>query len=370
VSSATAVPETWELTGDGARETLARVGRGRLLGDAFLRLRFADGFSHARSMAFATTLALVQGVIAVVGLAAVLGTTSVAHFTVRGIRSAVPGPASHVLTDAVSQAAHTGASDRWLPVVLGTVGALVTGATLLGQLERALNRMYGVEQDRLTVAKYTRALALALTAGAAATVSFILFAFGRSISNELGGTARPVWGVLRWPIAIGLAIVAFGLLFRWAPASSAGVVVARVRLDDLGRLVVCGDAPVRPRLPLELDVRADLRPFGGHRRAAALGAGVVRRDPLRRRRGRAAGSGASRSAAGAIGRRGSGPSRAGARDAVAARAGQVLTIASSTATATMIVAKNTNFGQKASPAMERVVPAPERRETGADGRRA
>jgi YihY family inner membrane protein len=217
VSTATAVPETWELTGDDARTTLAHVGRGRLLRDAFLRLRFADGFSHARSMAFVTTLVLVQGVIAVVGLAAVLGNRSVADFTVRGIRSAVPGPASRVLTDAVSQAAHTGASDRWLPVVLGTVGALVTSVTLLGQLERALNRLYGVEQDRPTVAKYTRALVLTLTAGAAAAVSFVLFAFGRSISRELGGTARTAWGVLRWPIAIGLAIVAFGLLFRWAP---------------------------------------------------------------------------------------------------------------------------------------------------------
>ena len=73
MSTANKVPETWRLTGDDAKETLARVGRGALMRDAFLRLRWADGFSHARSMAYATTLIFVQGVIALVGLASVLG---------------------------------------------------------------------------------------------------------------------------------------------------------------------------------------------------------------------------------------------------------------------------------------------------------
>jgi hypothetical protein len=39
MSTATKVPETWELTGDDARETLMRTGRQRLLRDAFVRLR-------------------------------------------------------------------------------------------------------------------------------------------------------------------------------------------------------------------------------------------------------------------------------------------------------------------------------------------
>jgi YihY family inner membrane protein len=217
MSTAAPVPETWELTGDDARATLANVGRARLLRDAFLRLRLSDGFSHARSMAFATTLVLVQGLIAVVGLTAVLGETSVAHVTVRSIRDAVPGPASRVLTDAVTQAAATGTSDRWLPVLLGTVGALVSSATLLGQLERALNRMYGVERDRPSLQKYGHALLLSLSAGLAAAGAFVLLTFGRSFSHELGGSVRTAWGVLRWPLALLFVIVAMGLLFRWAP---------------------------------------------------------------------------------------------------------------------------------------------------------
>ncbi len=47
MSTATRVPETWELTGDDARETLASTGRLRLLQDAFVRLRHAAGTTHS-----------------------------------------------------------------------------------------------------------------------------------------------------------------------------------------------------------------------------------------------------------------------------------------------------------------------------------
>jgi hypothetical protein len=49
MSTATLVPETWELTGDDAWQTLRHTGRRRLLQDAFTRMRYSDGFSHTRS---------------------------------------------------------------------------------------------------------------------------------------------------------------------------------------------------------------------------------------------------------------------------------------------------------------------------------
>ncbi len=60
MSTANLVPETWKLTGDDARKTLASTGRLRLARDAFKRLRAADGFSHARSLAFATGLVFLR----------------------------------------------------------------------------------------------------------------------------------------------------------------------------------------------------------------------------------------------------------------------------------------------------------------------
>src|SRR6476469_4740514 len=109
MSAARFVPETWELTGDDARKTLRSPGRMKLARDAFVRFRAADGFSHARSLAFVTSLLLVQGVILLVGLAAALGDTDVSASIVRAISEAVPGPAGKALTAAVFHAYQTGA---------------------------------------------------------------------------------------------------------------------------------------------------------------------------------------------------------------------------------------------------------------------
>jgi YihY family inner membrane protein len=218
VSVAQLVPETWELTGDDARETLLRTGRRQLLRDAFVRLRASDGFSHARSLAFVISLLLVQGVILLVGLAAALGDTDVSATIVRSINEAAPGPAGRALTDAVFHAYRTGTSGQYFVLVVVGLTALVTGATLMGQMERALNRLYGIEQDRAPVQKYARATLLALTAGVLAVFAFSAFALGHGIGQGIGdSTATSIWRVVRWPLALALMTASIALLFRWSP---------------------------------------------------------------------------------------------------------------------------------------------------------
>jgi hypothetical protein len=71
MSTATSVPETYELEGDDAVRTLRSTGLGQLVKDSVTRFRAADGTSHTRSLAYQVTLALVPGLIAIVGLATV-----------------------------------------------------------------------------------------------------------------------------------------------------------------------------------------------------------------------------------------------------------------------------------------------------------
>jgi YihY family inner membrane protein len=218
VSTANPVPETFGLTGSDAKETLATTGRTRLLRDAFDRLRASDGFSHARSMAFVTSLIMVQGVIALVGLASVLGSGKVSDAIVGMLKEVFPGPAGVVLTDAVKQAHEAGAQNRSLALTLGLIGAMVTGTTLLGQIERAMNRAYGVEQDRPTLRKYARAFVLTISAGLLAVVAFIAMTLGRSASSLFNDpAAQDVWNVVRWPLAFALLTGATMCIFRWSP---------------------------------------------------------------------------------------------------------------------------------------------------------
>jgi YihY family inner membrane protein len=186
--------------------------------DAFVRFRASDGFSHARSLAFVTSLLLVQGVILLVGLAAALGDTDLSVTIVRTITEAVPGPAGKALTNAVFHAYATGRSGQYAVLVLVGITAVITGTTLMGQVERALNRLYGIEQDRPTLQKYGRAFVLALTAGVLSTAAFAMFALGHGIGQSLNDdTVTQIWNVVRWPIALLLMMASIALLFRYAP---------------------------------------------------------------------------------------------------------------------------------------------------------
>src|SRR6185437_15514154 len=195
-SPAAAVPETWELSGDDAWETLRTTGRARLAGDAFRRFRAADGTSHARSMAFVSMLIVIQGVIIVLGLASAIGQGNLTDLIVKTLQSAAPGPAGKLMTQAVDQAHQAGASNRSTALILGLVAVLISGTILMGQLERGLNRIYGIEQDRATASKYLHAFVLAITAGLLITAAFITLGVGRSVAASLGSHASvQIWNV-------------------------------------------------------------------------------------------------------------------------------------------------------------------------------
>jgi YihY family inner membrane protein len=216
MSTATRVPETWDRSGDDPHEVLATTGRMRLLRAAFTRFRAADGTSHSRSLAFVTSLVLVQGLVVVVGFTLAFGNTGIASTIVETIRSAVPGPASNVLADAVKQAAKVGQQNRFLPLTIGLVGVVFTATSAMGQIERAFNRIYGIEKDRPTLQKYWLAFRLMLTVGSGLALAFLMLGFGRSIGRSWGHTARVAWEIIRWPLGLALVIVCLAALLRYS----------------------------------------------------------------------------------------------------------------------------------------------------------
>ncbi|NNN02437.1 MAG: YihY/virulence factor BrkB family protein [Acidimicrobiaceae bacterium] len=218
MSTASVVPETRGLTGDDLRRTLRTVGLRRLLVDSFRRLSLSDGFSHARSLAYVTSLVVIQGVIAAVGLARVLHSSGVSNAVDATLRQAIPGPAGRVLTTAVLQAHQVAADHRYLALIVGGVGALITATSGLGQLERGLNRLYGIEQDRTVVRKYFRALILTLSVGVLITIAFVSLAFGQELFSLSGkSTVARTWAVVHWPLGLILIALAVTLLFLWSP---------------------------------------------------------------------------------------------------------------------------------------------------------
>jgi YihY family inner membrane protein len=219
MSTATSVPETYELEGDDALRTLRDTGWGQLLKDAFLRFRAADGFSHSRALAYQVMLTLLPFVIAVVGLATALEVAEIRQLLTQTVDRLAPGPAGQLFTQAIKQGTKSAAGGGVLAMFLGALAAVVSATLAMGQIERGANRLYGVEQDRPTAQKYGNGFKLACTAGFLTVLAFVLIVAGADVAKatSITGVVKGLWTVLRWPLSIGFVVLAFALLFRAAP---------------------------------------------------------------------------------------------------------------------------------------------------------
>lgn len=222
MSTAAPVPQTHDLEGDDAFETMLEVGPRRLLRDSIARLRFADGFSHSRALAFQFALTLLPALIALVGLARVLGQEGFSDVLRNTVQDLAPGPAGEIVTRAFEHGSATAEGGPGA-LVLGALVALVSAATAMGQIERGANRIYGVERDRPTLRKYGLATALACTAGAATVIAFLILVPGGALGDALkdatgwSDALDTAWTVGRWPFGAVLVAGAVTLVFKLSP---------------------------------------------------------------------------------------------------------------------------------------------------------
>ena len=215
MSTATRVPETYELSGDDAYRTLRDARVRTIATDAFLRFRFADGFSHSRAMAFQLVMSLLPGAIALIGLALTVGSSTLADALAEGSRSFAPGPTADLFEDALQESSVNGHAVSAL--VFGSIAMLIAGSSAMGQIERAANRIYGVEADRPPIQKYRRALFLALTAGVLSVLYVLLFTAGHREPGDVGLSWLNVWMLLRWPLTVTLLTVSICMIFKLSP---------------------------------------------------------------------------------------------------------------------------------------------------------
>ena len=133
-----------------------------------------------------------------------------------------PGASRPILSNTLAGGRARGQSGG-IALWLGLVFALVSMATAMGQVERGANRIYGVERDRPTVAKYANAAVLAALAGIPMAIGMAVIAAGSPVGDALtqvyhwSNTEHNAWEVVRWPFGILLALLSASVIFRRAP---------------------------------------------------------------------------------------------------------------------------------------------------------
>ena len=169
MSTATRVPETItisgdELSADDAVTTLRRYGRWKLVKNSFIRFRYADGFTNARALALQLCLSFIPLVIAAVGLSSALHQEKVGQIIIQTVAGVLPGKDSGDMVEQAAQRTHDqGVTGGQLALWLGLLAAIIALTTAMGQIERGVNRIYGIERDRPALRKYGRALLMAFT---------------------------------------------------------------------------------------------------------------------------------------------------------------------------------------------------------------
>ncbi|MEU5790746.1 YihY/virulence factor BrkB family protein [Micromonospora purpureochromogenes] len=227
MSSTKLVPETRlmaedDLSADDAWRTLRRQGGWCLLRDAFIRFRYGDGFSHSRAFALQLCLAVVPFMIALTGLISELGVEEGGQVVADTVLALTPGQSESVVRELLGDGERTERAGE-LALTLGLFTGLVALTTTMAQIERGANRIYGVERDRPALAKYVRAAVLAVTAGGPALAGFLILVGGGAIGDsvqrhyEWGEFADGAWDVIRWPLSLGLTVLAVAVLFRHSP---------------------------------------------------------------------------------------------------------------------------------------------------------
>lgn len=224
MSTTTKVPQTRtmsgeELSADDAWRTLRTTGPWTLLRDAFVRLRYGDGFSHARALALQMALTAIPGLIALVGLAQTAHNARWGQALQSTIERVTPPASRAAVHQALQGAGEGGRTALWL----GLAGALLSLTVAMGQIERGANRIYGVRRDRPSVAKYSGAFVRAVLAGLPIACGLALLVFGETFGSALAQTYQwppgrlHTWELARWPVGLLLALVSAGVLFRKAP---------------------------------------------------------------------------------------------------------------------------------------------------------
>ncbi|MBS2963167.1 YihY/virulence factor BrkB family protein [Actinocrinis puniceicyclus] len=211
-----------ELSADDAWSTLRRAGVKAVGRDAFIRFRYADGFSHARALALQVCLSVIPAVIAFVGLSAMLHHEGGGQ-ALEGILERVTPGASRKIVRAALETGRARAQDDSLALWLGLAAALVSMATAMGQIERGANRIYGVERDRPSLRKYGNASLLVLISGLPMAAGMIVTVAGGAVGDSLGQVyhwsagEHTAWQVARWPVGVLLALTSASAIFRRAP---------------------------------------------------------------------------------------------------------------------------------------------------------
>jgi membrane protein len=191
---------------------------------AFSAFRRHEMTDVAASLTYYAMMALFPGIVLGTSLFSLIGdrqtvSNAVDYFARQGADQTTQDAVRSVMEKIVS--ASGGAVS--VALVVSALIALNGASGAFGAAGRALNRVYAVDDDRSFVGKKLVDLGMTLVIVVLLLVVIAALFLGGGLAEDLlgsiglGSTAATLWSILRWPLALGGALMAYALIYAYAP---------------------------------------------------------------------------------------------------------------------------------------------------------
>jgi membrane protein len=128
-----------------------------------------------------------------------------------------------VIRDTLNNMISTSSSALGVTLLVSLVLALNGASGAFGAAGRALNVVYGVDEDRGVVRRKLNDVLVATVVILLFLVTVVAIFLGGQIADDLfgkiglGDTVATVWSFVRWPVALFAVVVAYALVYGLAP---------------------------------------------------------------------------------------------------------------------------------------------------------
>jgi len=139
---------------------------------------------------------------------------------VNSLSRVLPGSAHNLIERTIRQTEIH--SSGWLMAV-GIAGALWSGSAGVAALMSTLNIAFGVKETRPIWKARAVAIGLTIVLGVLIVAAILISLFGGWVAGQLGtafglpGALKELWRVGEYAIALFLIVLAYAVLYRWAP---------------------------------------------------------------------------------------------------------------------------------------------------------
>ncbi|HEV7891178.1 MAG TPA: YihY/virulence factor BrkB family protein [Pyrinomonadaceae bacterium] len=138
------------------------------------------------------------------------------------LSTVLPGEASKLVTDTVNDVTQASGGGKLSFGILATFWAASNG---MGAISESLNAAYDLKETRSWWKVRLIAVGLTLALSFLIVSSLVLVLYGHDLADTiavkfgLGAAFAVAWKVLQWPIVLGFVLLAFALIYYFAPDS-------------------------------------------------------------------------------------------------------------------------------------------------------